>query len=160
MPDGTDCSNPINYGRYIEEFRCLNNDITERLVKEMRLSFPSGHSSFSVYTMVYCAVSTTKWIIFERFIVWIVVNLGFCFLILISLSFNYRFIYNRVWHGEDQNYLNIFYNIFYLWWHGSHAWVEFRITNIIGQMYLLALALELQLLYWWYVFSSTENHWL
>lgn len=56
MPDGTDCSNPINFGRYIEDFRCLNTNITDRLVKEMRLSFPSGHSSFSVYTMVYCAV--------------------------------------------------------------------------------------------------------
>lgn len=28
------------------------------MLKEMRLSFPSGHASFSAYTMVYCAVSS------------------------------------------------------------------------------------------------------
>lgn len=60
MPDGTDCSNPSNFGRYIEEFRCQNNNITANIVKNMRLSFPSGHSSFTVFTMVYCAVSFTE----------------------------------------------------------------------------------------------------
>lgn len=62
MPDeygiyATNCSHPINYGRYIEDFKCLEES-GNRLLKEMRLSFPSGHSSFSMYTMLYCAVST------------------------------------------------------------------------------------------------------
>lgn len=61
MPDeygvyATNCSHPINFGRYIEDFKCLEES-GQRLLKEMRLSFPSGHSSFSMYTMLYCAVS-------------------------------------------------------------------------------------------------------
>lgn len=57
MLDGTDCSNPINFGKYIEEFTCIGAGSSDRMLKEVRLSFPSGHSSFSVFTMVYCAVS-------------------------------------------------------------------------------------------------------
>ncbi|XP_055316381.1 putative phosphatidate phosphatase [Sitodiplosis mosellana] len=53
--DGTNCSDDINRGRYIENFKCLG-DSGERLLKEVHLSFPSGHSSFSCYTMLYCAI--------------------------------------------------------------------------------------------------------
>lgn len=61
MKDGTNCSNPINFNRYIEEFSC-KGDPGNRILKEMHLSFPSGHSSFSAYTMIYCAVSeSTPW---------------------------------------------------------------------------------------------------
>lgn len=60
MPGGTTCKDTINQGRYIEEFSCTSTLSTERMLKEMRLSFPSGHSSFSMYTLVYCAVSITK----------------------------------------------------------------------------------------------------
>lgn len=56
MPDGTNCSNPINLHRYIEEFSCGNTESSARRLKEMRLSFPSGHSSFSMYTMVFAAL--------------------------------------------------------------------------------------------------------
>lgn len=56
MPDGTTCRDPINQGRYIEEFSCTSTLSTERMLKEVRLSFPSGHSSFSMYTLVYCAI--------------------------------------------------------------------------------------------------------
>lgn len=56
MPDGSDCSNPINLYRYIEEFTCLGLGSDQRMLKEMRLSFPSGHASFSAYTMIYSAV--------------------------------------------------------------------------------------------------------
>lgn len=56
MPDGTTCKDPINQNRYIEEFSCTSTLSTERMLKEMRLSFPSGHSSFSMYTLVYCAI--------------------------------------------------------------------------------------------------------
>lgn len=56
MPDGTDCSDPRNQGRYIVDFTCSSEISTPRMLKEMRLSFPSGHSSFSMYTLVYCAI--------------------------------------------------------------------------------------------------------
>ncbi|XP_055609325.1 putative phosphatidate phosphatase [Uranotaenia lowii] len=56
MPDGTNCKDPVNQGRYIEDFKCSAEKSTPRMLKEMRLSFPSGHSSFSMYTLVYCAI--------------------------------------------------------------------------------------------------------
>lgn len=54
--NGFNCSHPSNQGRYIEVFQCMGEGSSERMLKEMRLSFPSGHSSFSAYTMVYCAI--------------------------------------------------------------------------------------------------------
>lgn len=57
MPDGTTCADPINNGRYIEDFRCVGLGSNARMLKEMRLSFPSGHASFSAYTMIYTAVN-------------------------------------------------------------------------------------------------------
>ncbi|KAH8297353.1 hypothetical protein KR044_010570, partial [Drosophila immigrans] len=57
MPDGTNCSDPSNFGTYITDFKCIGAGSTARMLKEMRLSFPSGHSSFTFYTMVYVAVS-------------------------------------------------------------------------------------------------------
>lgn len=55
MNGGGDCSNPLNMGRYIEEYTC-SGSASEFLMRETRLSFPSGHSSFSAYTLVYCAL--------------------------------------------------------------------------------------------------------
>ena len=57
MKDGTDCTNAINFHRYIEEFTCSNPEATEKVLKDMRMSFPSANSSFSFFTMVFCAVS-------------------------------------------------------------------------------------------------------
>ncbi|XP_073953294.1 putative phosphatidate phosphatase [Choristoneura fumiferana] len=48
-----DCDAAVNKWRYITDFKCLGDN--EKLLKEMRLSFPSGHSSFSAYTMLYFA---------------------------------------------------------------------------------------------------------
>ncbi|XP_043244605.1 putative phosphatidate phosphatase isoform X3 [Amphibalanus amphitrite] len=39
---------------YITNFKCLGPD--EKAIREARLSFPSGHASFSFYTMVYLAL--------------------------------------------------------------------------------------------------------
>ncbi|KAK9301644.1 hypothetical protein QLX08_006066 [Tetragonisca angustula] len=49
------CNLPENQHRYIENYSCTSN-ISRRLLKEIRLSFPSGHSSFSAYTMIYLAL--------------------------------------------------------------------------------------------------------
>jgi len=51
-----DCSLPENQHRYIEDFQCQAGNVSARLLKELRLSFPSGHSSFSAFTMVWLAL--------------------------------------------------------------------------------------------------------
>lgn len=56
FPNGSNCSDPANFYRYMEDFVCSNDDSSKRKLKEMRLSFPSGHSSFSMYTMTYAAL--------------------------------------------------------------------------------------------------------
>jgi phosphatidate phosphatase len=56
MAGNTTCSDPINLHKYIEEFTCANKESSPKRLKEMRLSFPSGHSSFSMYTMVFAAL--------------------------------------------------------------------------------------------------------
>lgn len=64
MGDGTNCSSPINFNRYIEDFTCGNAESSATQLREMRLSFPSGHSSLSMYTMVFAAFYlhyTMKW---------------------------------------------------------------------------------------------------
>ncbi|CAH0590059.1 unnamed protein product [Chrysodeixis includens] len=53
-----DCSLASNKWRYIETFTCLGEN--EKLKKEMRLSFPSGHSSFAAYTMLYFCMYLQK----------------------------------------------------------------------------------------------------
>lgn len=55
MSDGTNCSSPINAHRYIEDFTCSNKESTANQLRQMRLSFPSGHASFSMYTMIFVA---------------------------------------------------------------------------------------------------------
>ncbi|XP_014472626.1 PREDICTED: putative phosphatidate phosphatase isoform X2 [Dinoponera quadriceps] len=50
------CTLAKNQHWYIQDFVCTASGITAKQLKEMRLSFPSGHSSFSAYTMVYLAI--------------------------------------------------------------------------------------------------------
>ncbi|CAL7941260.1 unnamed protein product [Xylocopa violacea] len=54
MPN-VNCTLAENHHRYIENYSCAEN-VSKRLLKEVRLSFPSGHSSFSAYTMIYLAL--------------------------------------------------------------------------------------------------------
>ncbi|XP_020798958.1 putative phosphatidate phosphatase isoform X3 [Drosophila serrata] len=56
MPDGSTCDDPVNAGKYIQEFTCKGVGSSDRMLKEMRLSFPSGHSSFTFFAMVYLAL--------------------------------------------------------------------------------------------------------
>ncbi|KAK0170191.1 hypothetical protein PV328_010781 [Microctonus aethiopoides] len=48
-----DCSLPENHHVYIENFTCTSERFDERAKKEARLSFPSGHSSFSTYVVIF-----------------------------------------------------------------------------------------------------------
>ncbi|XP_030381959.1 putative phosphatidate phosphatase isoform X2 [Scaptodrosophila lebanonensis] len=56
LHDNSNCSDPINAQRYIEDFSCTGPDASAKLVKEVRLSFPSGHSSFTCYAMLYLVI--------------------------------------------------------------------------------------------------------
>lgn len=60
MFDGTDCRSPMNLHRYIEEFTCSNPEVTEKILKDIRLSFPSANASFSFYSMVFSIVSLAQ----------------------------------------------------------------------------------------------------
>ncbi|XP_011498099.1 PREDICTED: putative phosphatidate phosphatase [Ceratosolen solmsi marchali] len=51
-----DCTQAENQHRYFENFTCTAIGVSDKLLKELRLSFPSGHSSFSAYTMIYLAL--------------------------------------------------------------------------------------------------------
>lgn len=137
MADGTNCSHPLNLGRYIEEFSCTG-DSENRILKEMRLSFPSGHSSFSAYTMIYCAVSCLP----------IYSKKGILSMKCYSIEFSlFRFICRHVWHGEDQDCSSTSCNTFWSWWLGLRVWAEFLIINTIGPMSWRAPCWELPLRY-------------
>ncbi|KAH8275625.1 hypothetical protein KR026_011869, partial [Drosophila bipectinata] len=56
LSDGSTCDDPRNVGKYIEDFTCKGVGSSARMLKEMRLSFPSGHSSFTFFAMVYLAL--------------------------------------------------------------------------------------------------------
>ncbi|CAK1553060.1 unnamed protein product [Leptosia nina] len=56
-PD-VNCTLPENIGRYIDSYTCLGDN--SRRLRQMRLSFPSGHASFSSYTMVFLALYLQK----------------------------------------------------------------------------------------------------
>ncbi|KAK2724433.1 putative phosphatidate phosphatase isoform X1 [Artemia franciscana] len=48
------CPPGVSPTKYIEDFTCVEGDAY--LLKNSRLSFPSGHASFSAYTMMYLAI--------------------------------------------------------------------------------------------------------
>lgn len=56
MHDGTNCTDTRNLNRYIEDYTCTNLKISERRLEEMRLSFPSGHASLSMFSMTFTAL--------------------------------------------------------------------------------------------------------
>lgn len=134
MLDGSNCSDAINLGRYIEDFTCAGTNASARVLKEMRLSFPSGHSSFSFYTMLFCAVGF--WVLILSFSVKaekleLTVSLKNH---LKNLSFSPRFTCKSEWSGKDRNSLNTLCNLSYWAWLGSPAYPASQTTNITGQM--------------------------
>uniref|UniRef100_A0A1I8P8L2 Phosphatidic acid phosphatase type 2/haloperoxidase domain-containing protein n=1 Tax=Stomoxys calcitrans TaxID=35570 RepID=A0A1I8P8L2_STOCA len=55
MPDGSTCKDSFNYGRYIEDYQCVAQNMTESTLDQVGQSFPSGHSSIFFYAMIYLA---------------------------------------------------------------------------------------------------------
>ncbi|KAH8272943.1 hypothetical protein KR018_011892, partial [Drosophila ironensis] len=56
LPDGSTCNDPKNFGIYIQDFACSAADITPKRLKDVSLSFPSGHASFACFSMLYLAI--------------------------------------------------------------------------------------------------------
>ncbi|KAH8297122.1 hypothetical protein KR044_005176, partial [Drosophila immigrans] len=56
LPDGSNCSDPSNAGRYIDQFTCSTPNLSAKMLKDMRLSFPSGHASFACYSMIFVVI--------------------------------------------------------------------------------------------------------
>lgn len=56
MPDGTNCSHPLNKDRYILDYRCSNANASEYRIRDAAKSFPSGHSSLAMYSMLFAAL--------------------------------------------------------------------------------------------------------
>ncbi|XP_053954197.1 putative phosphatidate phosphatase [Anastrepha ludens] len=55
LADGTNCDFERNQGHYFTEYTC-ESDVSQRMMAEMAMSFPSGHSSIAFYAMVYIAL--------------------------------------------------------------------------------------------------------
>lgn len=55
--DGTNCSDPKNFNQYIQDYTCSNENATPSDLRYIRLSFLSGHTSFSFMTAFFCVVS-------------------------------------------------------------------------------------------------------
>lgn len=136
MFDGTNCTDEINFGRYITEFECQGLHENNEILKDARLSFPSGHSSFSFFTMVYLTVSVSfsfpsiKVSFYNKRL-----NLlrYFC---SSSLLLNwFSCICNRAWPGAVQDYYVTFCSLPLLCWPGTRPCLVSRTTNTTGRMY-------------------------
>lgn len=143
MTDGTNCSNPINIGKYIQDFTCLGFGSNTRMLKEMRLSFPSGHASFSAYTMIYCAVGNFLSSVWNR---WNLIFLD---------KYAFRFTYKPVWHGADRSCWNISSNLYWFYFLGILAWQEYPVSFSFCLLYMKAYT-------WWisqFSISDYKHHW-
>ncbi|XP_068149096.1 putative phosphatidate phosphatase [Drosophila tropicalis] len=56
MPDGSNCHDPQNHGRYIDSYSCSNANVTDFQYQQLNQSFPSGHASMIMYAMLYLAI--------------------------------------------------------------------------------------------------------
>ena len=54
--DGSTCADQKNLHRYIIDFSCGNAASNADKLNEMRLSFPSGHSSIAMFSMMFLAI--------------------------------------------------------------------------------------------------------
>jgi phosphatidate phosphatase len=56
MVDGSTCADEKNFHRYIVDFTCGNAASGADKLKDMRLSFPSGHSSIAMFSMMFASI--------------------------------------------------------------------------------------------------------
>ncbi|KAH8419581.1 hypothetical protein KR222_007105 [Zaprionus bogoriensis] len=56
LPDGSTCHDAQNEGRYIDSYTCSNANVTDFLFEQLNQSFPSGHASLMMYSMLYLAI--------------------------------------------------------------------------------------------------------
>ncbi|XP_070493912.1 putative phosphatidate phosphatase [Chironomus tepperi] len=53
LSDGTNCSNTKNFDKYIQDYTCSNANATPGDLRYIRVSFVSGHTSFSFMTAFF-----------------------------------------------------------------------------------------------------------
>lgn len=54
--DGSTCDNPKNHGIYIQDYECNGRsdpNISQQMLNDIYVSFPSGHASFMFYGMIF-----------------------------------------------------------------------------------------------------------
>lgn len=56
LSDGTTCQDVQNEGRYIASYTCSNANVTDFQFEQLNQSFPSGHASLMMYSMLYLAI--------------------------------------------------------------------------------------------------------
>ncbi|CAG9806289.1 unnamed protein product [Chironomus riparius] len=54
LSDESTCNDPQNINRYIENYTCSNINATDKSLRDIHMSFISGHTSFSVMTAFFC----------------------------------------------------------------------------------------------------------
>lgn len=60
LMDGSTCYDAVNKHRYVENYFCLATGFATSDVRQIRLSFPSGHSSLAFYAMIYVSLYLQK----------------------------------------------------------------------------------------------------
>ncbi|KAG5675412.1 hypothetical protein PVAND_005320 [Polypedilum vanderplanki] len=55
LSNGLTCKDLDNWNTYISDYTCTNQDVSDWTLTNARISFPSGHASFSFYCSFFCA---------------------------------------------------------------------------------------------------------
>lgn len=76
-------------------------------IDRFRLSFPSGHSSFSAYTMIYLAVSSSFSFVFSS-------NLWLCTIAWFRYRFIFYFFYDEKFEWQQRDICLMVWNFYLL----------------------------------------------
>ncbi|XP_063705566.1 putative phosphatidate phosphatase [Culicoides brevitarsis] len=92
MPDGSDCSDTRNHGKFILDYECGNPDFFISIYR----TFPSGHSSQAFFGATYLVMYFQRKLKNERF------RIGIQFLLLLyAYAVSISRIYDWHHHGKD-----------------------------------------------------------
>lgn len=128
MPNGSDCTDPLNFNRYIEQFTCGNSASTASQLKDMRLSFPSGHSTFSMYTMLFAAIYSQRRIrwngskLLKHFLQYVMIILAW-FTALSRIS-DYK-------HHCKANWMKVCTNVLTIWAQNNFSSSKVFLCNLV-----------------------------